>query len=57
MAEKLSLDFHLKEEFTSILKKIFVLAKNTDASQVEINPLILDQNDTFFALDAKIVVG
>ncbi|MBM23325.1 MAG: ADP-forming succinate--CoA ligase subunit beta [Gammaproteobacteria bacterium] len=56
MAEKLSLDFHLKEEFTSILKKIFVLAKNTDASQVEINPLILDQNDTFFALDAKIVV-
>jgi len=56
MADELSLDFHLKEEFTSILKKIFVLAKNTDASQVEINPLIVDENDSFFALDAKIVV-
>ena len=56
MADKLSLDFHLKEQFTAILKKIFVLAKNTDASQVEINPLIVNQNDTFVALDAKIVV-
>ena len=56
MAEKMSLDVHLKEQFTAILNKIFVLAKNTDASQVEINPLIVDQNDTFVALDAKIVV-
>jgi len=37
-------------------KKIFVLAKNADASQVEINPLIVDQTNTFIALDAKIVV-
>jgi len=56
IADKMDLNVRLKEEFAGILKKIFVLAKNTDASQVEINPLIVDQNDTFVALDAKIVV-
>jgi len=56
MADKMNIDVHLKEQFTVILSKIFVLAKNTDASQVEINPLIVNQNDIFVALDAKIVV-
>ena len=56
MAEKLNLDVNLKEQFIAIIKKIFVLASDTDASQVEINPLIVDQNHTFVALDAKIVV-
>jgi len=56
MADNLKLDAQLKEQFTAILKKIFVLAKNTDASQIEINPLILDQENNFFALDAKIVI-
>ena len=52
----MNIDVHLKEQFAAILNKIFVLAKNTDASQVEINPLIVNQNDIFVALDAKIVV-
>jgi len=56
MADKMNLDVHLKEQFAAILNKIFVLAKNTDASQIEINPLIVNQNDIFVALDAKIVV-
>ena len=56
MAEKLNLDVNLQEQFVTITKKIFVLAKNADASQVEINPLIVDQNNTLIALDAKIVV-
>jgi len=56
MANRMDLNARLKEEFVEILKKIFVLAKNTDASQVEINPLIIDHNGTFVALDAKIVV-
>ena len=56
MADKMNLNAHLKEQFAAILNKIFVLAKNTDASQVEINPLIVNQNDIFVALDAKIVV-
>ena len=56
MAEKLNLDVNLQEQFVTITKKIFVLAKDADASQVEINPLIVDQNNTFIALDAKIVV-
>jgi len=56
MAEKLNLDVNLQEQFIAITKKIFVLAKDADASQVEINPLIVDQNNTFIALDAKIVV-
>ena len=56
MAEKLNLDVNLQEQFIAITKKIFVLAKDADASQVEINPLVVDQNNTFIALDAKIVV-
>ena len=56
MAEKLNLDVNLQEQFIAITKKIFVLAKDADASQVEINPLIVDQSNTFIALDAKIVV-
>ena len=56
MAEKLNLDVNLKEQFIAIIKNIFVLARDTDASQVEINPLIVDQNHTFVALDAKIVI-
>ena len=56
MAEKLNLDVNLQEQFIAITKKIFVLAKDADASQVEINPLIVDQNNIFIALDAKIVV-
>ena len=56
MAEKLNLDVNLQEQFIAITKKIFVLAKDADASQVEINPLIVNQNNTFIALDAKIVV-
>ena len=56
MAEKLNLDVNLQEQFVTITKKIFVLAKNADASQVEINTLIVDQTNTFIALDAKIVV-
>ena len=56
MAEKLNLDVNLQEQFIAITKKIFVLAKDADASQVEINPLIVDQNNTLIALDAKIVV-
>ena len=56
MADEMNLNVQLKEQFTAILEKIFILAKNTDANQVEINPLIVDQNDTFVALDAKIVV-
>ena len=56
MAEKLNLDVNLKEQFIAIIKKIFVLAIDTDASQIEINPLIVDQNHTFVALDAKIVI-
>ena len=56
LADEMNLNVQLKEQFTAILEKIFILAKNTDANQVEINPLIVDQNDTFVALDAKIVV-
>ena len=56
IAEKLNLDVNLKEQFIAIIKKIFILARDTDASQVEINPLIVDHNHTFVALDAKIVI-
>jgi len=56
MFYKLLLDEELKEQFISITKAIFKLSQTVDASLIEINPLIVDQNNNLVALDAKIVV-
>ena len=56
MFHKLLLDKELKEQFISITKAIFKLSQTVDASLIEINPLIVDQNNNLVALDAKIVV-
>ncbi len=56
MFNKLLLNKELKEQFISITKAIFKLSQTVDASLIEINPLIVDQNNTLVALDAKIVV-
>jgi succinyl-CoA synthetase beta subunit len=56
MFNKLLLNKELKEQFISITKAIFKLSQTVDASLIEINPLIVDQNNNLVALDAKIVV-
>ncbi len=56
MFHKLLLNKELKEQFISITKAIFKLSQTVDASLIEINPLIVDQNNNLVALDAKIVV-
>ncbi len=56
MFYKLLLDKELKEQFISITEAIFKLSQTIDASLIEINPLIVDQNNNLVALDAKIVV-
>ena len=56
MFNKLFLNKELKEQFISITNSIFELAQTVDASLIEINPLIVDQNNNLVALDAKIVV-
>ncbi len=56
MFNKLLLNKELKEQFISITNSIFELAQTADASLIEINPLIVDQNNNLVALDAKIVV-
>ena len=56
MFNKLLLNKELKEQFISITKAIFKLSQTIDASLIEINPLIVDQNNNLVALDAKIVV-
>ena len=53
---KLLLNKELKEQFISITNSIFKLSQTVDASLIEINPLIVDQNNNLVALDAKIVV-
>jgi len=53
---KLLLNKALKEQFISITNSIFKLSQTVDASLIEINPLIVDQNNNLVALDAKIVV-
>ena len=56
MFNKLLLNKELKEQFISITEAIFKLSQTIDASLIEINPLIVDQNNNLVALDAKIVV-
>ena len=56
MFNKLLLNKELKEQFISITNSIFKLSQTIDASLIEINPLIVDQNNNLVALDAKIVV-
>lgn len=42
------------EKLKNLIHSIYNLFIDYDASQVEINPLVLDKNGKFFALDAKI---
>lgn len=42
------------KSFTSMLQKLYRLFVETDASMVEINPLVLTDDDQFIALDAKV---
>jgi succinyl-CoA synthetase beta subunit len=52
----LELDKVLQKEFSAILKGLYNLFVDYDCSMVEINPLIVTEQDTIIALDAKIDV-
>ncbi len=43
-------------EFIDITTKLFLLAKQTDANLIEINPLIIDSTSHLIALDSKIAI-
>lgn len=49
----LELDKVLMKEFSAILKNLYNLFVDYDCSLVEINPLIVTEQDTIIALDAK----
>lgn len=44
------------KETVKIANKLFLLFKNEDASLAEINPLILNPEGKFYAVDAKVVI-
>ncbi|QKG29289.1 ADP-forming succinate--CoA ligase subunit beta [Campylobacter sp. RM16187] len=46
-------DKDLSRKFIEILKKLYQIYIQKDATLIEINPLILNDNDEFYALDAK----
>ncbi len=52
----LELDPAVMKEFGAILRKLFALFVDYDCSMVEINPLIVTEDDSIIALDAKIDV-
>ena len=56
LAEKLNFMNHLSEEFIDFAKKVFELAKKTDANLIEVNPLIIDGDNHLVALDSKIAI-
>ena len=49
-----NLDKQLTNQLKDILRKIYQLYLDTDASIVEINPLVLTKDDRLLAIDAKI---
>ena len=53
LAEKLNFMNHLSDEFIDFAKKVFELAKKTDANLIEVNPLIIDGDIHLVALDSK----
>ena len=56
LAEKLNFMNHLSDEFIDFAKKVFELAKKTDANLIEVNPLIIDGDNHLVALDSKIAI-
>tara|TARA_E500000331_G_scaffold353735_1_gene405095 strand:- start:60344 stop:61531 length:1188 start_codon:yes stop_codon:yes gene_type:complete len=54
LAINLSLDSSQFDDFSDILKKLINLFQQSDASLIEINPLIVAKNGNILALDAKI---
>ena len=56
LAKKLNFMSHLEDEFIDFAKKIYELAKKTDANLIEVNPLIIDGNNHLMALDSKIAI-
>ncbi|MCD6329088.1 MAG: ADP-forming succinate--CoA ligase subunit beta [Candidatus Cloacimonetes bacterium] len=54
LANGLGLDKIQSRNFTQFARALYSLYKEKDASLIEINPLVLKEDDTFIALDAKI---
>ncbi len=52
----LNLDKSLFSDFQLFVTKLYEIYMEKDAAMIEINPLILDGNDKFMALDAKIII-
>ena len=56
LAKKLNFMSHLEDEFIDFAKKIYELAKKTDANLIEVNPLIIDGDNHLMALDSKVAI-
>ena len=54
LANGLGLDKTQSRNFAQFARALYKLYKEKDASLIEINPLVLKEDDTFIALDAKI---
>jgi len=54
LANELGLDKTQSRNFSKFARALYNLYKEKDASLIEINPLVLKEDDTFIALDAKI---
>jgi succinyl-CoA synthetase beta subunit len=50
----LNISNNISKEFCKALKSLYDVCVSTDASQVEINPLVSTEDDKIIALDAKI---
>ena len=52
----LGLTGDVAKQFSQLVTKLYTMFQQTDASLLELNPLVLTQQDTFIALDAKFAV-
>ena len=54
LTQKLNLNKEQYKQFAHILKQMYALFRDKDASLIEINPLIITEEESLLALDAKI---
>ena len=56
LCEQLEISLKQFKELKTIIKKLCLAFKSLDASTIEINPLVINENGNFLLLDAKMII-
>jgi succinyl-CoA synthetase beta subunit len=56
IAKKMNLKNRERKEFVEVVKSLYKVFEELDCELLETNPLVLDEDDNFVAIDARIIV-